>query len=153
MTSTLRASAMRRGLSTAAGVNWSTNVPLTSAACGEERRSGVPQTDVVGVESRAVSVACRMRHHSSCERFTHIVGAAMARQQQEFLAQFAPIERLLGRALEVGDAAREHAAVVERDRDGRGQRGRAVLGDRDRQVLGERADLRLAQRAFVEGTR
>src|SRR5262249_32883510 len=87
------------------------------------------------------------------EHLAHIVGAAMARQQQEFLAQLALIEWLLRRALEARDAAREHASVFERDRDRCGQRGRVVLGDRDRHTFGERADLWLAQRAFVEGPR
>jgi hypothetical protein len=45
------------------------------------------------------------------EHLAHIVGAAMARQQQEFFAQLALIERLLRRALEASD---------ERDRDRRG---------------------------------
>jgi hypothetical protein len=54
------------------------------------------------------------------EHLAHIVGAAMARQQQEFFAQLALIERLLRRALEASDAARERAAVFERDRDRRG---------------------------------
>src|SRR5262249_14331309 len=77
----------------------------------------------------------------------------MARQQQEFLAQVTSIERLFRRALEGSDAAREHAAVFERDRDLRGQRGRVVLRDRYRHTFGERADLRLTQRAFVERPR
>src|SRR5262245_58431873 len=52
-----------------------------------------------------------------------------------------------------GDAAREHAAVFERDGDDCGQRGRAILGDGDGHALGDGADLRLAQRTFVEGAR
>src|SRR5262245_7248691 len=87
------------------------------------------------------------------EHLAHIVGAAMAGQSQEFLTQLALIERLARRAFKVGDGAREHAAVFERDRDDCGQRGRAVLGDRDRHAFGKRADLRVPQRAFVEGAR
>jgi hypothetical protein len=45
------------------------------------------------------------------EHVALILAAAMAGQQQELLAQLPLIERLTRRAFEVGDGAREHAAV------------------------------------------
>ena len=69
-------------------------------------------------------------------------------QQQELLAHLGAVERLLRRALEAVDAAGQRAAVLERDRDGRGD-GVAVLGligHRDGHALRQRADRRIVER-------
>ena len=82
------------------------------------------------------------------EQPLHGGAIAMPRQQQEFLAHLGAVERRFRRALEVVDAARQRAAILERHRDGRGKRVAVLrlVGHRDRHPRGQRADRRIVER-------
>src|SRR5262245_51844813 len=115
---------------------WTLSVGECSAM-GSEKVTSMP------ADADPVEIALALQVLQPIEHPSHVVRAAVTGQCQELFPQLGALERLLRRALEVGDAARERAPIAQVDGDGGGERGRAALPDRDGHTLAQRADLRI----------
>src|SRR5882757_9650383 len=102
-------------------------------------------------DSDPIEVGFAFQVLQAIEHFAHVVRGAMAGQEQKLLPELVPVERLLRCAFEPGHRPPQHAAILQRDRDGCGKRRRAVVVDRNGHPLAQRPDSRVAQRRFVEG--
>src|SRR4051812_21845115 len=108
---------------------------------------------IVTADADPIEVRLMLQLLQAIEHLAHVVRRAVAGQHQEFLPKLALIERMLRRALEIGDRTGEHAPILQSDRDAGGKRRKWLLARGDLHALRERSDLRVAQRRLVEGAR
>ena len=118
---------------------------------------GRPLRIVLRRQAARIAIQSRSVSRSRFCRRSNILPMSSAVQwrvrSRNFSLQLVPVERLLRRALEAGHRPPQHAAILQRDRDGCGKRRRAVVVDRNGHPLAQRPDPRVAQRRFVEGAR